>query len=215
MLNSFLSRSPPRHWGQNALMAVHDCTLCQTTANILKANFEMICVLNDLDQSTCQLLGIHHDPSQSPRQIWFHRSLLWSLISRLPECFFPILHILLLLFCGFPRAVAQVTASCIAQCGQEGEECRRRPAVVVVSPPGGLVDWQRICHCCRQIESCSATVQTQRQCRPGDLWYPLVGSREVSYKQAHSQNPAWDGNKHHPAKSRQMEILCAANKNPH
>lgn len=53
------------------------------------------------------------------------------------------------------------------------------------------------------------------QCSPGDLWYPIVSSSEVNYKQTNGQKPAWDGNKHHPAERRQMIILCAPHQDPH
>lgn len=53
------------------------------------------------------------------------------------------------------------------------------------------------------------------QCSPGDLWYSVVSSSEVNYEQTNGQNPARDGNKHHPAESRQMIILCAPHQDPH
>lgn len=53
------------------------------------------------------------------------------------------------------------------------------------------------------------------QCSPGDLWYPVVGSREVNYKKANSGNPAQNGNKHDPAESRQIEIICPTKQNPY
>lgn len=39
--------------------------------------------------------------------------------------------------------------------------CRCSPAIVVVSPPSGSVQWERIDHCCHQIEGSSATVEAQ------------------------------------------------------
>lgn len=53
------------------------------------------------------------------------------------------------------------------------------------------------------------------QCSPRDLWYSAVGSSEINNKQANGQHPAQDGNKHHPAESRHMKILCTPNQNPH
>lgn len=42
-----------------------------------------------------------------------------------------------------------------------------------------------------------------------------MGPNEVNNKQENGQNPKQDGYKHHPAESRNVEILCPRNQNPH
>lgn len=53
------------------------------------------------------------------------------------------------------------------------------------------------------------------QCSPWDLRYPVVGSGQVNHKQTKGQNPTQDGDKHHPAESRQVKIICSPHQDPH